>query len=196
MGTLLSHQLLWFFANIYLDPGFEPLISQCWVPRFYSLGHHVGVIYGVNIKSISSSGKETVVVFRDFWIQTFSTKPLSLQTAGRLNVWLRIFSILFLYHRNLCFLCLDRLSYLEFQGGVLCMLERENVKQFQHNQTQQNADILYSLTACYRTVRSMMPGLVVIFYETFFSELYAAIASQNAWLSSCITKSSHDFLIV
>ena len=28
IGILPSHQLLWFLASIYLDPGFEPLISQ------------------------------------------------------------------------------------------------------------------------------------------------------------------------
>ena len=42
MGILPSHQLLWFLASIYLNPGFEPLISQRWVPRFYPLGHRVG----------------------------------------------------------------------------------------------------------------------------------------------------------
>ena len=28
VGSLPSHQLLWFLASIYLYPGFEPLISQ------------------------------------------------------------------------------------------------------------------------------------------------------------------------
>ena len=37
VDSLPSHQLLWFLANIYLDPGFEPLISQRWIPRFYTL---------------------------------------------------------------------------------------------------------------------------------------------------------------
>ena len=37
VGGLPSHQLLWFTAGIYLDPGFEPLISQHWVLSFYTL---------------------------------------------------------------------------------------------------------------------------------------------------------------
>ena len=44
VGILPSHQLLWFLASIYLDQGVEPLISQHWVPRFYPLGHRVGVL--------------------------------------------------------------------------------------------------------------------------------------------------------
>ena len=28
VGSLPSFQLVWFLASIYLDPGFEPLISQ------------------------------------------------------------------------------------------------------------------------------------------------------------------------
>ena len=28
VGDLPSHQMLWFLANIYLDPGFKPLLSQ------------------------------------------------------------------------------------------------------------------------------------------------------------------------
>ena len=41
-GYLPSHQLLWFLANIYLDPGFEPLISKRWARGFYPFGHRVG----------------------------------------------------------------------------------------------------------------------------------------------------------
>ena len=41
VGSLPSFQLVWFLASIYLDPGFEPLISQRWVPRFYPSGHRV-----------------------------------------------------------------------------------------------------------------------------------------------------------
>ena len=44
VGISPSHQLPWFLASIYHDPGFEPLISQRWVPRFYPLGHRVGNI--------------------------------------------------------------------------------------------------------------------------------------------------------
>ena len=35
VGILPLHQLLWFLASIYFDPGFESLISERWVPRFY-----------------------------------------------------------------------------------------------------------------------------------------------------------------
>ena len=41
-GILPSDQLLWFSANIYLDLGFEHLISQRSVRRLYPFGHRVG----------------------------------------------------------------------------------------------------------------------------------------------------------
>ena len=42
VGILPSHQLLWFLASIYLDPGFDALISQRRLPWFYPLGNRVG----------------------------------------------------------------------------------------------------------------------------------------------------------
>ena len=41
---------IWFLASIYLDPGFEPLISQRWVPRFYPISHRVGYILWLKCK--------------------------------------------------------------------------------------------------------------------------------------------------
>ena len=45
VGSLPSHQLLWFLASIYLDPGFEPLISQRWGSKFHPLVHHVSTCF-------------------------------------------------------------------------------------------------------------------------------------------------------
>ena len=33
---------IWFLGSIYLDPGFEPLISQRWISRFYPFSHRAG----------------------------------------------------------------------------------------------------------------------------------------------------------
>ena len=40
----LLHQLQWFLASSYLDPGFEPLISQRWVRRFYPFDNHIDIL--------------------------------------------------------------------------------------------------------------------------------------------------------
>ena len=42
VGILPLHHLLRFLASIYLDLGFEPLISQRRVSKLYPLGHRVG----------------------------------------------------------------------------------------------------------------------------------------------------------
>ena len=56
-GILPSHQLLWFLASIYLDLGFEPLISQRWGSKFHPLVHHVSTWF-LNNDTLNKSKKK------------------------------------------------------------------------------------------------------------------------------------------